>query len=260
MLRGELELRSAVSEGAKLVHQIASTELGEEIDKPRAADSLHVGVADGRNLDRFSLNTDRLDCAVVAGHSVGDLATFECGPSRTRGGHQAVAVTDHDLGVGADVNEHYIVVFLVYSNGEQIGCYIRPDMTANDRTTIDVRSGEDTQSNFTSCRVQGGGVSNAAAILYFDDRPVRLLANRLDVYIEEHVPHSGVADDHDLVDLSTVEAERTGHIADLEVNRREHHLPQLSVELASIVGNAVHDVASAEALRVFERRSVDDIA
>ena len=97
-------------------------------------------------------------------------------------------------------------------------------------------------------------------ILVLHNRPVGLLAYRLDVYAEEQVSHGRIAHDNDFVDLPAVESECASHIADLKVNRRQHHLAELAVELASVVGDAVHDVASAETLGVLKRGCMDDVA
>ena len=101
------ELVEAVAEPALLVHPARAPELGQDVDEARAADPDRLDVAD--RLDARSPSPSsrtRLDRAVGAGHAEAQQAALEGRAGRARGGEEARAVGHHDLGVGADVDEH----------------------------------------------------------------------------------------------------------------------------------------------------------
>ena len=125
-------------------------------------------------------------------------------------------------------------------------------MTADEGAGIDGGLGEDAQADLAGGGLERGGGAKAIAHLGFCDGPVRLFADGLDVEAEEDVAHSGVADYDDLVDVAAVEAEGAGHVAYLEVDGGEHDLAEFAAIFAAVVGDAVHDVAAAEALGVLE--------
>ena len=234
-VRREEELALAAVQHPELVHPARAPQLGQQVDESRPTDSLDLRVAYRAVLHRAVGEGQRLDGSIVARHSVRYLSAFERGARGTRGCHQPVAVAHDDLGVGAHVDEHEDFLGLVGADGQQARCDVRADMTADERRGVDVGLGEHPQTQVLGADVEGGCRARARLHLQLDDRLVRLLADRLNVEAEEDVPHGGVADDDDLVDIPAMKAQRPRQLADLEVDGREHHLPELPAEGTAIV-------------------------
>ena len=96
--------------------------------------------------------------------------------------------------------------------------------------------------------------------LQLGDGLVGLFADRLDVEPEEQVAHGGIANDDHLVNSPRSHLEAPAHIPYLKVDTGQDGLLQLTPERPAVVGYAVHDVAAAKALRVFERARVQNVA
>ena len=122
-----------------------------------------------------SVSRHRLDRADVARHSIHHLAALEGRTGGAGGRHDAVLVSNHDLGVRANVEQHDHVVLLVHADGEEIGGYVSAHVAGNQRPAIDVRAREDAQAKIGSGGVDGGRVSLAAEHFVLDHRLVRLL-------------------------------------------------------------------------------------
>ena len=131
-------------------------------------------------------------------------------------------------------------------------------MTAYQWRAVDVRSWEYAEPQVPCPACQGRGRPFSG--LHFDlgQRLVRPLSYRLHVHAEDDVAHRRVADDHGLVDAAAVHARLPAHLPHLEVDGRYHDPPQLAGVLSSVIGDAVHDVAAPEPLRVLEGCRVDD--
>ena len=93
-------------------------ELGDDLDDPGAAharrpDVLEAGLVRPRvaadnldaRLERLGIDPDPLDGACRRALPAADLRSLEGRPRRARSGEQALAVTEHDLGIRADVDE-----------------------------------------------------------------------------------------------------------------------------------------------------------
>ena len=69
---------------------------------------------------------------------------------------------------------------------------------------------------------------------------------------KEEVPHGRVAGHCHLVNLLATNAQPLADLTDLIVEALDYGLVQLALKRSTIVGNPIHDVASAESLRVLE--------
>ena len=141
---------------------------------------------------------------------------------------------------------------LVHPHGEQVRRNVGAYVAADERGTVYVRLGEYTQAQLRRTDVERGRRPKPVLHLQLGQRLVGLLADRLHVQPEQHVAHGRVADYHDVVDLPPVRTGAAADVAYLEVDRGQRDLPQLAGELPAVVGDAVHDVAAAEPLRVLE--------
>ena len=108
-------------------------------------------------------------------------------------------------------------------------------MAADERPSVNQSVGEDSQPRVARRRRERRSPPLALAHLGLDARPVRLFANRLDVYSEEDVAHGRVADNHNVIYAPPVEAQPPRHFADFEVDGRQDDLPQFAVKLAAVV-------------------------
>ena len=259
-IRRERELPSAVAKRAQLVHQPRASKLSQQVHEARSTDALRRRVADSADERLAVPYPHRLHRAIVARHPVSDLSALERRPRRTRRRDQSLPVADDDLGVGADVNQHHVVFSLVHAHRKHIRRHVRAHVTADERPPVNVSVREHADARLPRRRAQRRRVAHPGARLALDDRPVRLLAYRLHVQAEQHIAHRRVAHHDHLVYAPPVEAKLPRHVADLEVDGRNHHLSKLAVELASVVRDAVHDVAAAEPLRILERSRMRDAA
>ena len=89
------------------------------------------------------------------------------------------------------------------------------------------------------------------------DRLVGHLPDRRDVEVEEEVAHRRVRDDHRLVDLVTVDPQLEVGVAQRLVQAATQRLAHRA-GMVALIGDARHDVAAAEALRVLERATGHD--
>ena len=76
------------------------------------------------------------------------------------------------------------------------------------------------------------------------------------VKAKQQVPHGGIGHHDHFVDAAAVEPQTAGHLPNLKIYGGQHHLPQLAPVGAAVVSDAIHYVAAAELLRVFEGRGV----
>ena len=139
---------------------------------------------------------DHLDRAVGRAHAAADRAALERRPGRRRGGQDAVAVAEHDLAVGADVDEQPGPLVAVHAGGEHAGDDVAADVRAEGREAATARA--------RGCSVEPevGGEQPAAARGGHHERRD---AERLGVDAERQRGHRGVAGERDLVDLARVD-------------------------------------------------------
>ena len=245
-----------VPEDPHFRHPSAAPQLGEEIDQAGAADPLRRQPADRRVLELPAAvrgEAQRFDRPLVPRHAELHEAPLEGGAGRAGGGQHAAPPGDDDLGVGADVDDHggLVGVAVEAAGGDGRG-RIGADVAGDQRHAVDLGAQVGAQSEAAGVLDQGGGRPVALEVLVLDQRFVRLLPDALHVELEQQVAHGRVAGDDDLVDLLPGEPEAPSQLEDLVADRVGQGPLQLSPEFAAVVGNAVHDVAAAEALGILE--------
>ena len=142
---------------------------------------------------------------------------------------------------------------------DEVGADVAADMARDERRADDAAVRVHEQADLVGAPRQPGGIGTALEDRSLRGRLVGHLADRRDVEVEEEVAHRRVRDDHRLVDLVAVDAEREVHVAQRLVEpapeRRAHR-----ARVVALVRDPRHDVAAAEALRVLERASGHDQA
>ena len=87
---------------------VAAPDLRQQVDQAGAAEARGLRAADGLVDGRaVGAEADGLDGAVAGRHAVAHQPALERRPRRAGGGEQAPPVLQHDLGVGAHVDEHH---------------------------------------------------------------------------------------------------------------------------------------------------------
>ena len=149
-------------------------------------------------------------------HAVADAAALKGRAGGTGGAHQPVLVADHDLAVGADVDEQaHLLGFDHLAGmhpGNDIAAHIAGD--AGVEKEADAGVGMDPER-------RGLGQRKLA-----DARHVRRLADIFRVQAEEQVRHHRVAGGHDVTDIRRADHHVLADIIDDAVDGRDHLLLQ----------------------------------
>ena len=103
---------------------------------------------------------------------------------------------------------------------------------------------------------KGRGRALSCEDFMLDGGFVGTLSDALNIELEKQIPHGGVAGDHHLVDFLSREVQPTAHFADFLIHRIHDRLVQLATKRAAIVGNAMHHITAAKALRIFKGADV----
>ncbi len=186
-------------------HDPGHKQLGHRLDDPRAADA---GRADllGRQLVRPGFFADHLKARLAGGAvdphaldragrgalAVRDLRALEGRAGRAAAALEPRAVAQHDLGVGAHVDQQHQLVALLGRLGQQHADVVGADMAGLQRHAVDVRAGVQLQPQLARLdverRVRGQREGRRAQV------------GRVEP--QQDVVHHGVAGDHDLVDVA----------------------------------------------------------
>ena len=98
--------------------------------RPEPHRPARLDVADHAELDVVVADLDDLDRAVGGPHAAADRAALERRAGRRRGREDPVAVAEHDLAVGADVDEQPGALVAVHAGGEHAGDDVAADVRA----------------------------------------------------------------------------------------------------------------------------------
>ncbi len=245
-------LRRAV-DPPRLVEHTGGEELAEQVDQAAAAEAHGGGVVDRakRRFVGLGVDPDVLDGAGARPHAVLDAATLEGGAGRAGAGDQPVLVAQHDLAVGADVDEEREAVGGVEPGADHPGRDVAADVAAHRRHELHSRLGVHAEADLVSGelgRQRDGG-------------DVGLLAQVARVEAEQQVRHRRVAGDRDLLDLGGLDAVARLELVDQVVDRLQgEELQAQQPTLALGVDDARDHVLAAGDLLVVGARAVDDAA
>ena len=120
-------------EAAGLVEQADAGQLRDGIDEAGATQSGGFDIADDVDEQLVPFYADGLDRAVRGAHPTPDLRGLEGRAGGSRGGEQSVGVAEHDLAVGADVDEQAQSAVPVHAGGEYAGDDVAADVRAQRR-------------------------------------------------------------------------------------------------------------------------------
>ena len=89
--------------------------------------------------ERLTIDAHALDRSGRRALPAADLRAFECRARGTRAGHQARAIAEHDLGVGADVHQQSHLVGKIRAFSQHHAGGIRADVPGNARQHVNAR-------------------------------------------------------------------------------------------------------------------------
>ena len=203
-------------------------------------------------LKRRPVDPHPLDRARRGALAAGDLRALEGRAGRRGAGEQPLAIAEHDLGVGADVDEKRELVPEVRAFGEHDARRIGADMAGDAGQRIDEGAGRDVEAEFARARfvsrVDGQREGRAAEL------------GRIEA--ENEMVHDRIADHRHFDDVAARNAGLPRGLADQRVHRLAHHARQLGVaaRVHHHVGDAAHQVFAEADLRVHRPDGGDDLA
>ena len=130
----------------------ASRRLGEAwIVRPEiAADHLEA------RLQRVAVDAQALDGAGRGALAATDLRALEGGAGRRRAGEQARAIAEHDLGIGADIDDEAKLVAKDRRFAQDHGGGVGADMAADARQSVHEGARRDGKADIARRRVEAG--------------------------------------------------------------------------------------------------------
>ena len=160
-----------------------------------------------------------------------------------------MAIAEDQLSVGADIHQSDEAILVRKINRQHASRRIGPDVTANDRRTINAGARMNGEQALLSGGSQAGCPALAGFHFDFSDRAVGILANRVDILAKKQIAHRGIADDDKFVDRFRIDWEGFDGVGKV-AGERAH---QEFARMMCVVMNARHNIGAAEALWVFER-------
>ena len=217
--------RHLTADRAVGLDQTRQVHLGDDVDDARTAHPGHTRRRDGlveAGIVRPHVRADHLErwfeCLAVDPHTfdgarrrtlpAADLRTLERRTGRARRGVLAGAVAEHDLGVGADVDEQLHRVATVRALGEQGRRRVGADVTG------DARPGVERRRRQVEVEVARQADHGLIGRQHERRRPERC---RIDA--ERDVMHDRVPDEHDLEDVLAVDPGVVDELTDQLVER-----------------------------------------
>ena len=116
------------------VDATASSKPGSSDHRSRADDAI-------ARLERYGIDADALDGAGRGALAAGDLRAFEGGAGRRGAGEQAVLRAEHDLGIGADIDDEHVVFGILRRFREHDAGRVGADMAGDAGQDIDIGAG-----------------------------------------------------------------------------------------------------------------------
>ena len=166
-------------------------DLGDRFGKARlvrpqlAADHLEA------RLQRPAIDAHALDGAGRGALAAGDLRALEGRAGRRGAGDEAAPVAEHQLGVGADIDEQRQFVAQIRPFGEHHAGRIGADMAGDAGQAIDEGAGRDVKVEFARARLEGA----------VEGQRERRAAEFGRIEAEEQMMHDRIADHRDLENI-----------------------------------------------------------
>ena len=115
------------------VEQAGARELGDDVDQARAADPGGCDIADHLQGDALVGNRDDLDGAGCRAHAAADRRGLKRRARGSGGRHEALAIAQHDLAVGADIDEESQTLVAIHPGSQHPGDDVAADVGAQVR-------------------------------------------------------------------------------------------------------------------------------
>ena len=254
---------------AVLVDDAGQVHLGDDFDDPRTANTRDAGpcrrggecrvvgpqvAADHLVawLERRGIDPHALDRARRGTLSAADLRAFERRAGRARAREQALAVSEHDLRIGADVDEQRDLCALVRSLGQDHAGRIRADVAGDARQDIDACIG-------IHCEPELRCGNRERPV---DGERERRSAEFHRIDAEHEVMHDRIADERELEDVRRLDArlarEPRCELAQGTADRVRHQ--DRAAGIHHRVGHPAHQVFAEPDLGVHHSAGGDELA
>ena len=246
-------------DGAVGKQNAGKVHLGQRLDDARAADAGDAGGGGGLpeaflvrpelaaddldpGLQRFAVDAHPLDRARGRTLAGLDLRAFEGGAGRRGRGQQPRAVAEHDLGIGADIDDQHRLVRPVRGFGKDHARRIGADVARDAGQDVDARTRIDVEVDVA--RRQGKPAGGRER----EGRAAQL--GRVDA--EQQMVHDRVADEGRVENVAARDARFVRNLADQRVDRVAHGLGHLGLAAGvhHHVGDPAHQVLAEADLRV----------
>ena len=238
-------------------------ELGDQLDDARAADACRGGraglvgphvAADGAEpeLEGGGVDADALDRAGRGPLAARDLRTLERGSRRAGGGEQSIAVPEHDLGVGPDVDQQVDDILVVRRLAQDHARGVGADVAGDQRQRVHARArvGADTQ------------VASRHGERTVGDRRERRATELGRVEPEDEVVHDRIADHDELEHVVArgvcLRAEVAHQLVEAPADRRGQL--HLAARMHHHVAHPAHQVLAEPDLRVHRAGAREHVA
>ena len=230
---------------ALAVDDAALEHLGDDVDDAAAANAHGlVGVADQgvAGLPGLRVDGHAVDGPVGGPHAAADVAALEGRAGGAGAAHQEFIVAEHQLAVGAQVDEQGHLLFIPQHRGERAGGDIATHVAADVRRQDQLRLG-----------VQVDAQRGRADVVAVEEcRDVGLHAHRLGVQAQQQVVHGGVACQGHAVYLVGVDVDGLAHLQHHRADGFHHDgvLQALTAALPARFDDAVDHVRAIADLTV----------
>ena len=265
---GHCARRGAVDD-AVLPDDAGEVHLRDHFDDARAADAGDAGRGGGlgearlvrpqvaaddleARLQRLRIDAHALDGARRRALAAADLRALEGRTGRARAGEQALVVAEHDLGIGADVDEQRHLLGEVRALGQHDAGGVGADVAGDAGQHVDARVAMDGE-------VDLGRPHRQRRVGRQRERRAAQL-DRIDA--EQQMMHDRVADERRLEDLLARDADLPRDVGDEAVDRGAHGVGHLllAARIHHHVRDAAHQVLAEADLRIHHARGGDDLA
>ena len=201
-------------------------------------------------LERRAVDADALDRAGRRSLPAGNLGALEGRAGRGRAREQALAVTEHDLGVGAHIDDEPHLVAEIGRLGQHHAGGVGADVAGDARQRIDERPGRDVEAEIPRPRLMGA----------VDRQREGRSADLGRIEAEDEMMHDRIADQCRLDNLISRDAALRGRFADEIVDRLADAVRELRVaaRIHHHVRDPAHQVFAESDLRVHPADRGDD--
>ena len=203
-------------------------------------------------LQGLGIDAHPLDGARCGALAAGDLGALEGRARRAGGGEQLVAVAQHDLGIGADIDDQGHLVGLMRRLRQDDAGGIGADMAGDAGQHEDAGIGMDPELDLR------GPDGDRPVGRERERRPAQL--GRIDA--QQQMMHDRIADEGDLEDLAQADTRFLGDIDCQSIQRLAHGLGHLGIAagIHHHIADPAHQILAESDLGIHQPGRGDDLA